>query len=195
MKKVINNMEKLVFEVPSIERKNDAIDYIQEFKEYGSEINGVGGLDKYIDNYEEWLNYLCECKNVIPNEKLVPGVTFFLVRKSDNRIVGMINIRLALNEKLKQLGGNIGYSIRPTERRKGYNKINLYLALLECQKHNIKEVLLDCDKSNVASSCTIKALGGKLIEEYYENKVYNTVVQKYIIDVDTAIKTYGDIYN
>ena len=36
MKKVINNMEKLVFEVPSIERKNDAIDYIQEFKEYGS---------------------------------------------------------------------------------------------------------------------------------------------------------------
>lgn len=29
----------------------------------------------------------------------------------------MINIRLALNERLKKVGGHIGYSIRPTEKR------------------------------------------------------------------------------
>ena len=39
----------------------------------------------------------------------------------------MINIRLMLNENLKKIGGHIGYSIRPTERQKGYNKVNLYL--------------------------------------------------------------------
>ena len=46
----------------------------------------------------------------------------FLVREVDNMIIGMVNIRLALNEKLKNRNGNIGYSIRPTQRRKGYNK-------------------------------------------------------------------------
>ena len=46
-------------------------------------------------------------------EEKVPAETYFLVRKSDNKIVGMINIRLQLNEKLKAFGGNIGYSIRP----------------------------------------------------------------------------------
>ena len=45
----------------------------------------------------------------------------------------MINIRLALNESLKKYGGNIGYCIRPVERGKGYNKINLYLGLKICQ--------------------------------------------------------------
>ena len=46
----------------------------------------------------------------------------------------MINIRTALNERLSKFGGNIGYGIRPTERRKGYNKINLYMGLIEAQK-------------------------------------------------------------
>ena len=36
----------------------------------------------------------------------------------------------------KQFDGNIGYGIRPTERRKGYNKINLYLGLIEALKEN-----------------------------------------------------------
>ena len=38
----------------------------------------------------------------------------------------MINIRLALNERPRRFGGNIGFSIRPSERGKGCNKINLY---------------------------------------------------------------------
>ena len=33
-------MEKFYFEIPGISRKEDAIDYIREFLEYGSEING-----------------------------------------------------------------------------------------------------------------------------------------------------------
>ncbi len=70
----------------------------------------------------------------IANEEKVPARTYFLIRCSDNKIIGMINIRLSLNEKLKKYGGHIGYSIRPTERGKGYNKINLYLGLKDCKK-------------------------------------------------------------
>lgn len=68
----------------------------------------------------------------------VPNKTFFLIRCEDNKIVGMINIRLELNEKLKNSGGHIGYSVRPTERRKGYNKINLYLGLKNATNITLK---------------------------------------------------------
>ena len=132
--------------------------------------------------------------NTIPNENRVPGITYFLVRESDNKIVGMINIRLSLNERLKKYGGHIGYSIRPTERRKGYNKVNLYLALEICKEHGIKEVFLDCDKSNLGSAKTMQALGGKLVKEYFDDEFSNNIVQDYIIDVDKAIEDYKDIY-
>ena len=187
-------MEKFRFETPSIERKEEALNYIKEFIDNNSEINGVGGLHKYLDNYEGWLVKLENDYNTIPNEERVPGITYFLVRETDNKIVGMINIRLSLNERLKKYGGHIGYSIRPTERRKGYNKINLYLALEVCQEYGIKEVLLDCDKSNLGSAKTMQALGGKLVKEYFDDEFSNNIVQDYIIDVDKALKDYKDIY-
>lgn len=184
-------MEKLVYEIPSIQRKQDSIDYINEFYAHNSEVNGSGGLDRYVDNYEDWLIKLENDLKQIPSEERVPAKTFFLVRESDNKIVGMINIRLELNKRLKEEGGHIGYSIRPTERRKGYNKINLYLGLIECQKHGIKEVLLDCDKNNLGSSKTMIALGGQLLCEYFYKDM---IAQKYSIKVDESIIKYKEQY-
>ena len=51
-------MEKFYFEIPGISWKEDAIDYIREFLEYGSEINGAGGLHRFLDDYEGWLKKL-----------------------------------------------------------------------------------------------------------------------------------------
>ena len=126
-------MEKLKHIKPSKEYEQDALEYINEFYEYNSDINGTGGLQRYLDNYDEWLEKLEEDRTRITNEEKVPAETYFLVRENDNKIVGMINIRLTLNENLKKFGGHIGYSIRPTERKKGYNKVNLYLGLLCCK--------------------------------------------------------------
>lgn len=187
-------MEKFRFVTPTEKHENQAIEFINEFIAHGSEINGTGGLDRYLDDYSGWLKKLEEDRHRMPNEDKVPAETFFLIRQSDNRIVGMINIRLALNEKLKKFGGHIGYSIRPSERNKGYNKINLYLGLLVCHKHGIKEALLDCDKHNIASARTMKALGGNLVREYYDDVYAHCIVQDYVIDVDKAIDTYKDIY-
>ena len=187
-------MEKLYYEVPSIERKSDAIEYIKEFYEYNSDINGSGGLDRYIDDYEGWLRKLEEDYSRTPNEEKVPARTYFLVRQSDNRIVGMINIRLALNEKLRNYGGNIGYSIRPTERGKGYNKINLYLGLKVCNEYGIENVLLDADLDNPASWRTMEALGGQRTREYYDDKYAKCIVVDYNIDVKKSLEMYKDIY-
>ena len=187
-------MDRLRHEIPSLYRKNDALEYINEFLEYKSEINGVGGLDKCLDDYEGWLKKLGNYRNMEPNEEKVPSDTYFLVRESDNRIVGMINIRRCLNENLKRIGGHIGYSVRPTERRKGYNKINLYLGLMKCQEYGVKEAFLDCDKDNIASAKTMLALGGKLVKEWYEDVHYKTVLQDYIFDVDQVVEEYRDTY-
>lgn len=187
-------MERLYLEVPSLNRKEDAIEFINEFYKYNSQINGTGGLNRYLDNYEGWLDKLEEDYTRIPNEEKVPARTYFLVRESDNKIVGMINIRLALNEKLRKVGGHIGYSIRPLERRKGYNKINLYLGLKVLQEYGIKEAFLDCDKNNLGSAKTMQALGGKLIkEEYIEEE--KEMQQDYIFDVDKSINDYKDLYD
>ncbi len=187
-------MERLNFETPSISRKTDAIEYIDEFREYGSDINGSGGLDRFTGDYEGWLLKLEADRNRIPDEKRSPGETYFLVRQSDKRIVGMINIRYVLNERLKKYGGNIGYSIRPTERRKGYNKINLYLALKLCQLHGVKKVLLDANTDNPASWKTIEALGGAMLREYFDDEFDHCMVRDYEIDVDASLERFSKIY-
>ena len=186
-------MSKLYLEEPSINRKEDAIEYINEHLKYGSDINGSGGLDRYLNNYEEWLVKLENDRNMTPNSERVPALTYFLVREDDKKIVGMINIRLCLNERLRKSGGNIGYGIRPTERKKGYNKINLYLGLEVCQRKGLDKVLLDADLDNPASWRTMEALGGTRIDTYYDEN-YNCDCVKYEIDVDKSLKDYETIY-
>ena len=185
-------MEKFYFEIPGISRKEDAIDYIREFLEYGSEINGAGGLHRFLDDYEGWLKKLDLDYIQVPNEERVPGRTYFLVRESDSRIVGMINIRLALNERLSHYGGHIGYSIRPTERGKGYNNINLYLGLKVCRKYGIERIFMDADLENPASWKTMEAFGGVRIREYYDDVNAHCTVVDYNIDVSRALDSHPE---
>ena len=76
--------------------------------------------------------------------------------------MGTVNVRWDLDEEMLRFGGHIGYGIRPSERRKGYNKINLYLALQEAGKIGLDRVMIECFVSNIASDKTIQALGGIL---------------------------------
>ena len=185
-------MEKFYFEIPGISRKEDAIDYIREFLEYGSEINGAGGLHRFLDDYEGWLKKLDLDYIQVPNEERVPARTYFLVRESDSRIIGMINIRLALNERLSHYGGHIGYSIRPTERGKGYNNINLYLGLKVCRKYGIERIFMDADLENPASWKTMEAFGGVRIREYYDDVNAHCTVVDYNIDVNRALDSHPE---
>lgn len=187
-------MEKFYFEEPTIQRKREAMEFMREFYEYHSEINGTGGLQRYLDNYEGWLEKLEKDKNAIPNEERVPAKTYFLIRSNDNKIIGMSNIRLVLNEKLKKYGGHIGYCIRPTERGKGYNKINLYLALKVCQENGIEKVQMDADKDNPASWRTMEALDGIMIREFYDNENAKSILKAYEIQVNASIKHHEELY-
>lgn len=190
-------MEQFYLEIPSSKRKNEIIDYFDEFVMYNSDINGSGGLDKILSGYtfEQALDRCLNMRNEEYAKKLgrCQAKTFLLIRANDNKIIGTINIRWNLTEKMKQFGGNIGYGIRPTERRKGYNKVNLYLGLIEAQKLGLDKVMLDCDVKNLGSDKTILALGGIL--ERTEVDPYNGILTNvYWINVDESIKKYKEIF-
>lgn len=191
-------MEKFYLELPSIERKNDALEYINEFYEFNSEIHGVSCLDKELkkgNTYEEWLNdtlKMCDEKYAAARG-WVSSYSYFLTRIDDNRIVGMINLRTKLNKYLRNYGGHIGTSIRPTERRKGYNKINLYLGLLEYQKLGLKKVLITCADYNVGSRKSILALGGKFEKNNF-NEEDNKTMELYWIDIKDGIEKFITAY-
>ena len=191
-------MEKFYLEEPSLERKDEIIEYLDEFVKYNSNINGTGSLDKIYDGYtfEEALERCLNMKNEEYAKSInrVPGKTFLLIRKNDNKIVGTINIRWNLSEKMLEFGGHIGYGIRPTERRKGYNKIQLYLVLLEAQKLNLDKVMIDCSVDNLGSDKTIKALGG-ILERCELDESDNTMTNVYWINVDESIKKYKNEYS
>ncbi len=190
-------IETFYLESPSLMRKNEIIDYINEFVEYKSNINGTGSLDKILSGYtfEQALDRCLNMQDEKYAKKLggCPGKTFLLIRKNDNKIIGTINIRWNLTEKMKQFGGNIGYGIRPLERKKGYNKINLYLGLMEAKKIGLDEVMLDCDVKNLGSSKTMEALGGKL--ERTEIDPYDGILTSvYLINTDESLEKYKDSY-
>lgn len=171
---------KLVY--PSKEYEKEAFEYIQEFSDYNSEINGSGGLDKF-DNYDDWLLKIEKDLNFknIP-EGRVPANTYFLVRILDNKIIGMINIRHKLNEFLLNEGGNIGYSVRPTEREKGYGTVMLRLGLQRCKELNLDKVLITCDKINLASAKIIQGNNGILENELY-SETFSGIIQRYWINL------------
>lgn len=187
-------MEQFCFETPGISRKEEALAYIREFHEYHSRINGAGGLHRFLDDYEGWLDKLAEDSVRIPDENGVPSRTYFLVRCSDRRIIGMSNIRLALNEEQKRHGGHIGYSIRPAERGRGWNKINLYLGLKVCQRYGIETAFLDADRDDPACWKTMEALGGVLVRKYFDSEEAHCMVRDYRIDVNQSIREHSALY-
>ena len=178
-------------------KKNEIIEYINEFVEYNSDINGTGSLDKILEGYtfEQALERCLNMENKDYAEKFgrCQGKTFLLVRENDNRIVGTINVRWNLNDAMLRFGGHIGYGIRPTERRKGYNKINLYLGMMEAKKVGLEKVMLDCDVNNLGSDRTLKALGGKL-ERTEIDPSDGVLTNVYWFNVDNTLNNYKDIY-
>ena len=195
MEKVI---EKFYLENPSMERKNNVIEYMNEHVKYNSAINGTGSFDHVLEGetYEECMDryYKIQDNEYAKSIDRCPGKTYFLIRKNDNKLIGMINIRHHLSPKMLVHGGHIGYGIRPTERRKGYNKINLYLGLLKAlEEFNLDKVMLDCDVKNLGSDKTIQALGGVL--ERTDIDDYDGVLTNvYWINTKDSIRKYKDVY-
>ena len=190
-------MEAFYFERPSMRRKNDIVDYINEFTAYQSEINGSGSLDKIREgsSFEQALERCLRLENeeYAASVGRCPGKTFLFLRRSDDKLIGTINVRWKLNEPMLRFGGHIGYAIRPTERRKGCARLILYMGLQEALKLGLERVMLGCDVKNIGSDKCIRALGGVL--ERCELDPYDGMLSNiYWIDVKASLETYRSVY-
>lgn len=155
-------MDKIILVKPDLSYADEIIKYKEESLAESPIINGSAGLDRF-SSIEIWFEELKKrsCENTVP-KGLVPSSTYLAVREKDNYIVGMIDIRHYLNKYLTQVGGNIGYGVRKTERNKGYAKQMLKLALEKCKELKIKKVLITCDEDNIASEKVILSANAKL---------------------------------
>ena len=99
----------------------------------------------------------------------VPATTFWLYE--DGRPVGCGSVRHFLTDKLLEQGGNIGYSIRPSDRNRGLGKVLLSLLINESGKMGIDRLLLTIQNGNLPSLHVALANGGK-IEKTTEERSY-----------------------
>ena len=164
----IENIEtKISLVRPTIEMIQKALEYRKEHFDKGEMIiNGSELFDK-IESYEEWLEKVND--NLSPDtvdSNWVVTDTFFAVNKNE-RIVGIIDLRHSLNDFLKDFG-NCGYSVRPTERRKGYATEMLHQIILYARKVGLLELNLSVERDNEPSIKTIIKNGG----QYYRSFEY-----------------------
>jgi len=160
-------MEDFILMRPTSEYASQIAEYRQEFLDAGDSMDGCGPLRR-IEEPEEYIK-ICkdyEDPDRVPSH-LVLATQFFFIRKCDNKLVGMLQVRHYFNEYLEKYAGHIGYSVRPSERRKGYAKEMLKAALPFCREIGLAKVLISCIDGNVGSEKTILANGG-----VYESTVH-----------------------
>ena len=152
-------MPDLILTRPDETMSAEIAAYKQAMQAAGSSMDGTGSLSRHTP--EEWIAHIrmLRREETCP-ENWVPATQFVCVRKTDGRIVGMIDLRHRFNDFLAEYAGNIGYSVRPDERRKGYAKWMLAHVLPEAKKLGLARVLVTCEEDNEGSRRTIEANGG-----------------------------------
>ena len=155
----------IIFKEPKDVTFEQILDYKEEFVLNNEIIQGAANMTAL--SIPEWVKFV---ENTKYKETVTPGFvtahTFFAL--DNDKIVGIINARHELNDYLLNLGGHIGYSVRKSERRKGYAKKMLNYTSKFLFSLGLEKILITCDKNNVASKRTIESCGGILENEVIE---------------------------
>ncbi len=145
-------------------------DYKNEYLKYHNKVNGGCGIHHYL-NIDDWFDELD--KIVLgKSTKRIQSYTYVCIE--NDKMVGMIDIRLNLPKEW-YTAGHIGYSIRPSERKKGYATLVLKEAIQITKNLKIYPVIITCLENNIASKKVILNNAGILIDEIIEEGEKNLI--------------------
>ena len=141
----------------SMDWEKEIMDFRQEFVDDGARISGGVGLEK-AESCEAWL-----AGEYTPHYGKVKEAVFLAIDE-EGKMVGISDIRLESNDFIRNFAGQIGYSVRKSQRRKGYATQILALTLQEAKKLGFEKILVTCNCNNAGSIGTIEKNGGVLHE-------------------------------
>ena len=134
---------------PTIADKEQVAAYRASFLENNEIIHGSSGLEN-AESIEKWL----ELQEAYKSPATVPAghvPSRVYLAKEANQVVGILNLRLELNNYLLQYGGH-----------KGYATAMLAQSLPLARSFGLEKVLVTCDEKNLASAKVIEKNGGQL---------------------------------
>ena len=174
--------EKLLLLRPTAEYIPQYEAYRREFLDFGGSMDGAGSLRR-LESGRAWLDEVERFSRpeTVPEGKVV-STQFILVREADDRLLGMLQLRHDLNDYLRRIAGHIGYSVRPSERRRGYAKRMLAMALDEARKLGLERVMISCSVENEASRRTILSNGG-VFESTVLDETDGELLERYWIEL------------
>lgn len=146
------------------EDKKEIEEMALEFQNANDEypFEGVSDLKIVLEkSFEEFYNNLETNKHIDEIYPNYANQTTYVLSDEHNHIYGLANLRHELKGKLIEIGGHVGYAIRPSERKKGYATIQLGLLLEKFKELNIEQALITCRENNIASKKTMEKFIGR----------------------------------
>jgi predicted acetyltransferase len=142
--------------------------WLESREEWGRGVHQAGtglGPDTDVDSPEgfaAWVRALRDQSDPavpVPAGR-VPASYWWIVEATT--YLGAITLRHRLNDFLLDVGGHIGYGVRPSARGRGLATWALGRVLNEARDRRMSRVLLTCDETNLASAGVIERHGGVL---------------------------------
>ena len=160
--------EELLFIEPTMNYADEIVAYRQEMLDADSSFDGCFSMKRMPDP-QEYVDYCIGWANPsrVADEHGAWGNVLLVIRKADNRMVGCMQVHNVLTQRMQECTGHVGYSVRPSERRRGYAKIMLAKALDFLTAFGFEEVVVSCLPDNIGSKKTILANGGEYIDTRY----------------------------
>ena len=160
---------------PSMRYKQSYLDAIREFRDVDHRMMSDEELESIGENFAAYLQRLLDWEDAtkIPPEWVTTSVYWLVVdeptteteeqrnNEDEGIYIGRLNLRHELTKSLYEVGGHIGYEIRPSMRQQGYGKEILRLGLEKAREHGLQHVLITCDETNIGSKKIIEANGGR----------------------------------
>ncbi len=152
-------MVKLV--APSVEYAKTVLETLAEYAEHGMdheyENQSVAAVDfpRFVRELQRSGSGECQEPNTVPE-------SYFWLIDDEGQHVGDVSVRHYLSERLLREGGHVSYTVRPSQRRKGYGTALLQLILPKAAGLGLRRVLVLCYEDNSPSIKIIERMGGRL---------------------------------